>query len=142
MHPSQKNAQWLKASTATIALSSLLMFGMQSLSAMPQAEASSPMLTLKGQPLTQRPAVSTRLPDAVKTAVLQAHARDFNLPIKTLRVVSFSQETWSDSCFGLGRPEESCGLVLVNGWRIEVGNRSERWFYRCPLNIYLSNLNL
>ncbi|MBW4473756.1 MAG: hypothetical protein KME45_25775 [Stenomitos rutilans HA7619-LM2] len=128
---SPKPAQRLKAGAATIALLSLLTVGMQSLSAMPiQPEASPSAPTLKGQPSSQRPSTTTRLPGSVRTAVLRAHAREFNLPINTLRVVSFSQETWSDGCLGLGKPEESCLTALVNGWRVEVGNNAERWFYR------------
>lgn len=131
MNASQKTSQWLKPGAATIALLSLLTIGMQSLSAMPlQTEATPPVPMLKGRPLTQRPAASTRLPGSVRTAVLQAHSRIFNVPFNKLRVVSFSQETWSDGCLGLGKPEESCLASLVGGWRVEVGNGAERWFYR------------
>jgi hypothetical protein len=99
---SQKIAQWLKPGVATIALLSLLTIEMQSLSAKPiQPEASPPVPTLKGT-VPPRPAPSVRLPGSVKTAVLRAHARDLQMPMNTLRVVSFSQQTWPDSCLGLG----------------------------------------
>jgi hypothetical protein len=130
---SQKNAQWLKPGVATIALLSLLTISIQNFSAMPiQAEASPPVPTLK-ETAPPRPAPSVRLPGSVKTAVLRTHARDLQMPINTLRVVSFSQETWSDSCLGLGSPEASCGMALVNGWRVEVSNGFNRWFYRTDL---------
>ncbi|MBD2036200.1 hypothetical protein H6F76_14355 [Leptolyngbya sp. FACHB-321] len=147
---SQKMAQWLKPGVATIALLSLLTIGMQSLSAKPiQTEASPPVPTLKPVPTQKgtappRPAPAVRLPGSVKTAVLRAHARDFQMSIKTLRVVSFSQETWPDSCLGLGRPEATCGLALVSGWRVEVSNGAKRWFYRTDRtgrNLQMENTN-
>ncbi|XGV94452.1 MAG: hypothetical protein ACAF41_17050 [Leptolyngbya sp. BL-A-14] len=129
--PSPKTAQWLKPGVATIALLGFLTVGMQSLNAMPvKAEANPSVPTLKGEPSTQRPSALTRLSGSVRTAVLQAHAREFNIPINKLRMVSFSQETWSDGCLGLGKPEESCLASLVDGWRVEVGHGADRWFYR------------
>ncbi|HEY9884753.1 MAG TPA: hypothetical protein V6C98_14200 [Thermosynechococcaceae cyanobacterium] len=141
---SQKIAQWLKPGVATIALLSLLTIEMQSLSAKPiQTEASPPVPTLKGT-VPPRPAASVRLPGSVKTAVLRAHARDLQMPMNTLRVVSFSQQTWPDSCLGLGRPEATCGLALVSGWRVEVSNGAKRWFYRTDRtgrNLQMENPN-
>ena len=142
---SQKIAQWLKPGVATIALLSLLTIEMQSLSAKPiQPEASPPVPTLKGKPAPTRPAPLARLPGSVKTAVLRAHARDLQMPMNTLRVVSFSQQTWPDSCLGLGRPEVTCGLALVSGWRVEVSNGAKRWFYRTDRtgrNLQMENTN-
>jgi hypothetical protein len=126
----QKPTRWLKPGVATIALLSLLTIGMHSLNAA-NVQAEAPTPTLKGQPAAPRrtPAL-VRLPNSVRTAVLRTHAQQFNLPINTLRVVSFSRESWSDGCLGLGKPEESCLMALVEGWRVEVGSGAERWFYR------------
>lgn len=128
---SQKASQWLTSSIATLSMISLLPTSMALLSATTvQAEANSSALTLMArQPVTGQ-AISTRLPSRVRNAVLQAHARQFRVPINQLRVISFSRESWSDTCLGLGRPEEGCGLAMVDGWRVEVGHGASRWFYR------------
>jgi hypothetical protein len=80
------------------------------------------------QPATR--AVPARLPVQVRNAVFRAYARQVGVPVNKLRVVSFSRETWSDTCFGLGGPAESCGVALVNGWRVEVGHGDSGQFYR------------
>lgn len=128
---SQSAGQWLQPSIALFSLISVLTLSMTVLREMPtqaQPSVSSPTL-LKQQPGTRQKA-ATRLPSGVRKAVLQAHARHVRVPVKQLRIVSFSRESWSDTCLGLGRPEEGCGLAMVNGWRVEVGHNTARWFYR------------
>lgn len=70
------------------------------------------------------------LPQSVATKVRQEISKQFNVPLSDLQVVSFTRETWSDSCLGLGGANESCLTVLVEGWRVEVSSGSRNWVYR------------
>lgn len=130
-HLSQLMGQWFKSGITLFALISLLTPGLTALSATPtQPQVSGTSQTEPGkQPHTGKKA-STRLPNGIRSVVLQAHARQLRIPVNQLRIVSFSQESWSDTCLGLGRPEEGCGLMMVSGWRVEVGHGTARWFYR------------
>ncbi|MBE9178013.1 hypothetical protein IQ268_05365 [Oculatella sp. LEGE 06141] len=74
--------------------------------------------------------VKTRLPQAVRRQVRRDLANRLNVPRRDLRVTGFSQETWPDSCLGLAAPNERCAMALVEGWRVEVSNGQQSWFYR------------
>jgi hypothetical protein len=47
------------------------------------------------------------------------------MPVQDVKVVSIQEMTWSDSCLGLGGPEESCLQAETPGFRIQalVGGR-------------------
>lgn len=66
----------------------------------------------------------------VVTAVSREIIRTYRVPQSQLRVVKFSQETWSDSCLGLGRSNESCLQSTVNGWRVAMTDGRQTWTYR------------
>ncbi|HEY9728217.1 MAG TPA: hypothetical protein V6D50_17335 [Chroococcales cyanobacterium] len=73
--------------------------------------------------------------DGIPRSVLIAIRRDIMQRTKTppgqLRLVSLTQETWSDSCLGLGQPNESCAQILIeNGWRVVMTDGSKTWNYR------------
>lgn len=133
-YSSQSTDQWLQSGIALLSLMGVLTTGMAASSTsatQPQAKPTTTTVVRQvGQQLAKQPAIPTRLPNQISQAVLQAHARQLGVPIRQLRIVSFSQESWSDTCLGLGRPEEGCGLATVNGWRVEVGQGTSRWFYR------------
>lgn len=71
-----------------------------------------------------------QLPPQVIRRVRRDLVQRFNLPRRDLRVVQFSQETWSDSCLGLAAPNERCAMATVDGWRIELSNGQQNWVYR------------
>lgn len=138
---SHETVKWLKSTVlkpnllrptvATLFLTSVLIGGVQLLSQNTDVAARSPSANPK-HPLGigQSAPNSNRLPPQVQTAVLKAYSQLMNIPVGKLKIISFSQETWTDTCLGLGRPEESCGAILVEGWRVEVGDTSSRQFYR------------
>jgi hypothetical protein len=70
------------------------------------------------------------LPQTVAAKVRQAAAKQFNVSLRDLQVVSFTQETWSDGCLGLGGASELCTQALVEGWRVEVSSGASNWTYR------------
>ncbi len=72
-----------------------------------------------------------QIPRAVVNAVRREIAREFRVPPGQLRVTSFSQESWPNSCLGLGRPREACAEIFIeNGWRIVMSNGEQNWTYR------------
>jgi len=128
---SKVSNQWLKSGLTMLSLMSLLTTSITVWSATKtQAQANSPVATSTRRQTVKRPIASPRLPNQIRKAVLQAHAQQLGISANQLRVISASPETWRDTCLGLGRPEEGCGLMMVRGWRVEVGQGTARWFYR------------
>ncbi|WP_455390373.1 hypothetical protein [Oscillatoria salina] len=72
----------------------------------------------------------SNLPRSVERAVLANAARQWNVPSSALRIVEAEKQTWSDSCLGLGRANESCLQVLVEGWRVTVARGEQKLVYR------------
>ena len=52
-------------------------------------------------------------------------ATQANIAATDLRLVSAEQVEWTDSCFGLGGPAESCLQAMTPGWLLifEAGGR-------------------
>lgn len=82
----------------------------------------------------------TRLPKVVAQRVKQDLAQRLNLRSRDLKVVSFSRETWGDSCLGLAQPNERCAMATVEGWRVEITNGKENWVYRTDLKAQVIKL--
>jgi hypothetical protein len=70
------------------------------------------------------------LPPTVEQKVRQAASQQLNVPLQDIKLVSFTRQTWSDGCLGLGGAAESCLQAIVEGWRVEVTNGQQNWFYR------------
>lgn len=71
------------------------------------------------------------IPRSVVNAVRREIARTHRIPPGQLKVVSATQQSWSDSCLGLGGPAESCAQILIeNGWRIVMSNGAQTWTAR------------
>jgi hypothetical protein len=45
-------------------------------------------------------------------------AGEVNVPVEDLRLVEAERVEWTDSCFGLGGPAESCLQAITPGWRL------------------------
>jgi hypothetical protein len=45
-------------------------------------------------------------------------AGEVNVSVDDFRLVEAEQVEWTDSCFGLGGPAESCLAAITPGWRI------------------------
>jgi hypothetical protein len=93
-------------------------------------------LPLLSRPLTaqlnqpQQSSPEARLPRLVQQRVRQDLSQRLDIPRRDLSIVSFSQETWPDSCLGLAAPNERCAMAIVDGWRVEVTNGQQNWVYR------------
>lgn len=75
-----------------------------------------------------------RLPSSVSSRVRRALSRFLNIPRRQVSVVTYTPETWSDSCLGLGSNREQCRLERVQGWRVVVTNGDRNWTYRSDRN--------
>lgn len=61
-------------------------------------------------------------------------AASLAVPPETVIVVNAEQRTWTDSCFGLGGPAESCAAVMIEGYRVVLSTGFGRYTYRTNLD--------
>lgn len=75
------------------------------------------------------------LPDVVSRRVKANLAAQLGVAADQLVIDSYSRETFSDGCLGLGGPAEGCIAVLTEGWQVEVVNpeTSQSYIYRSDL---------
>lgn len=71
-----------------------------------------------------------RLPRTIADAVIKDLSRREKIPASKLKIAEYSRETWSDSCFGLGKLNQLCAQVIVEGWRVVVSDNRQNWVYR------------
>nr|WP_290225571.1 hypothetical protein [Trichocoleus desertorum] len=116
----------------SLALLGAVMFGAVSApAAIALPQPSQPLIAQLKQ--AQAAKAKTRLPQMVVRRVKQDLVQRFDLRSRGLKVVSFSRETWGDSCLGLAQPNERCAMATVEGWRVEMTNGKENWVYRTDL---------
>ena len=68
------------------------------------------------------------------SAVLEAQAwlaTQLGVPVEDIRIVSMEQVDWTDSCFGLGGPAESCLAAITPGWRAYFEVDGQQYEVRC-----------
>ncbi|PZV06432.1 MAG: hypothetical protein DCF22_23890 [Leptolyngbya sp.] len=70
------------------------------------------------------------LPQSVAQKVRQSVSPQLSVPLRDIKIVSFTRQTWSDGWLGLGGAAESCLQAMVEGWRVEVTNGQQNWVYR------------
>lgn len=79
---------------------------------------------------TQTVNANDRLPRSVADAVIKDLSRREKIPANKLKIAEYSRETWSDGCFGLGKLNQLCAQVIVEGWRVVVSDNRQNWAYR------------
>jgi hypothetical protein len=67
-------------------------------------------------------------PNFVIQSIRQAVKQQFG--IAQITVVSLTEQNWPDGCLGLPKGQEACTQVIVPGWRVEVTDNLQTWFYR------------
>jgi hypothetical protein len=45
-------------------------------------------------------------------------------------IMQIEEKTWNDGCLGLGQPNESCLMALVDGFKVEMTANGESYTYR------------
>ena len=66
--------------------------------------------------------------------VLEELSSQTKIPVKNLTIVAAKRETWSNGCLGLPKLNEFCTQMLVEGWRITIGDGEQTWVYRTDLS--------
>lgn len=85
-----------------------------------------------GSPMVvaQQSADQPSLPLLIRNDLRLHVAQENGVPYEAVRVVNATAEIWTDSCFGLGGPAESCLAVRYPGWRVELTDGQQTWIYR------------
>ncbi len=86
-----------------------------------------PLLSLAIQPAI---AQTAQLPDPVAASVKQDVAKTLQISADKLKIVSFTQQNWPDGCLNLPKKDEICTQAIVPGWRVEVTDGAQQYFYR------------
>jgi hypothetical protein len=77
---------------------------------------------------TNRPTDTKQPAPAVIQSIQQTVKQQFG--VAQITVVSVTEQNWPDGCLGLPKAEEVCTMAIVIGWRIEVSDKLQTWFYR------------
>jgi hypothetical protein len=92
------------------------------------AIASTTNIPVMSQP-TNRPSQANQAPaPAVIQSIRQAVKKQFG--VAQVAVVSATEQNWPDGCLGLPKAEEICTMAVVSGWRVEVSDKLQTWYYR------------
>ncbi len=90
--------------------------------------ASTASIPALSQP-NNRPSSAKQAPaPAVIRSISQAVKQQFG--VARISVVSAIEQNWPDGCLGLPKREEICTMAIVAGWRVEVSDNLQTWFYR------------
>ena len=73
---------------------------------------------------------SEKVPNDIVDAVCQDLASQIGIAAEKIKVSEVTQETWPNTCLGLPKNDELCGLRLVEGWRLVLSNGKDKWVYR------------
>lgn len=71
-----------------------------------------------------------QLPATVAAAIRRELSRATGIAADKLKVTESSRQSWSDTCLGLGKADEICGQMIVEGWRVVVSDGRQTWVYR------------
>jgi hypothetical protein len=109
-----KSRLWLKVVCTILTIGSAI-----------SATANIPALS---QP-NNRPSEAKQTPElAVIRSIRQAVKQQFG--VAKIDVVSATAQNWPDGCLGLPKAEEVCTMAVVTGWRVEVSDKLQTWYYR------------
>ncbi|ESA38017.1 hypothetical protein N836_33530 [Leptolyngbya sp. Heron Island J] len=78
----------------------------------------------------------TELSENIQTQVRTNLANHLGISVDQITIQSYSRQTWSDGCLGLGGPAELCLAALTEGWQVEAVDTDTNQTY-----VYRTNLN-
>ena len=88
-------------------------------------------MNVETNPVAQPPVEeSDGLPPVAAVKAREALAAELGIILDEVKIVSQEQAEWTDSCLGLGGIAESCALVLVPGWRVELSANGDLYIAR------------
>ena len=82
---------------------------------------------------TSTPDLPSGSPDLPAQAVLEAQqwlAAQLSVAAEQIQLIEAEQAEWTDSCLGLGRPNESCLQAITPGWRAVFEINGQRYEVR------------
>jgi hypothetical protein len=109
-----KSRLWLTVVCASLSIGSLI--------------ASTANIPALSQPPNRSSAANPAPAPAVIRSIRQAVKQQFG--VAQISVVSVTEQNWPDGCLGLPKAEEVCTMAIVTGWRVEVSDKLQTWFYR------------
>src|SRR4028119_712900 len=71
-----------------------------------------------------------QFPATVAAAIRRELSRSTGIAADKLKVTESSRQSWSDTCLGLGKANEICGQMIVEGWRVVISDGRQTWVYR------------
>jgi hypothetical protein len=80
------------------------------------------------QPINRSSVANQAPTPAVIQSIRQAVKQQFG--VAQIAVVSATEQNWPDGCLGLPKAEEVCTMAIVPGWRVEVSDKLQTWYYR------------
>jgi hypothetical protein len=75
-------------------------------------------LSPAGQQPAPGGAETPAIPPEIVNRAAEWLAEEVNVPVEDLRLIGAEHVEWTDSCFGLGGPAESCLQAITPGWRL------------------------
>jgi hypothetical protein len=90
--------------------------------------ASTANIPTLSQPTNRSSAAKQAPTPAVIQSIRQAVKQQFGG--LQIGVVSVTEQNWPGGCLGLPKAEEICTMAIVPGWRIEVSDKLQTWYYR------------
>lgn len=74
------------------------------------------------------------LPPEIATTLRQDVIDRTGSSPEEIEILATERQTWPNTCLGLPNPDELCGQMLVDGWRVRVSDGQRHWFYRTNNN--------
>lgn len=74
--------------------------------------------------------VSDPLPPVAVIKARQMLADTLGIGVENVEILSYEPAEWSDSCLGLGGAAESCLMVMVPGWKVELSAEGSSYIAR------------
>jgi hypothetical protein len=90
--------------------------------------ASTANIPALSQPTNRSSAAKQAPAPAVIQSIRQAVKQQFG--VLQIAVVSVTEQNWPDGCLGLPKSGEICKGGIVPGWRVEVSDKLQTWYYR------------
>lgn len=81
-------------------------------------------------PLSATPPDPSGLPAEAVLDAQQWLAAQLGVGTEQVQIIQAEQAEWTDSCLGLGRPNESCLQVITPGWRVVLEVNGQRYELR------------
>jgi len=79
---------------------------------------------------TVTPTPITNPQDSAIRAAKAALARQINIPVDQINLVSIQAATWRDACLGIYDPDRMCAQEITPGYRIILAAQGKNYIFR------------